>query len=153
MAYAKDTQVSQTASLLEIEKVLARYGADQFMYGKTGQYAVIGFVMVGRQVRITVPLPDKADRKFWVTDTGRDRSESVALKEWEQACKQKYRALSLVVKAKLEAVEAGITTFEEEFMAHLVLPGGQTVGQRLLPEIDEAQRTGKMPPLLPNLGD
>lgn len=126
------------------------------MYGKTVQCAVISFVMSGSQVRITVPLPDKADRQFWVTDTGRDRSESVALKEWEQACKQKYRALSLVVKAKLEAVEAGITTFEEEFMAHLVLPGGQTVGQtvgqRLLPEIDEVQRTGKKPPLLPNLG-
>lgn len=152
MTYAKDTQVSQTASLLEIEKVLARYGADQFMYGKTGQYAVIGFVMAGRQVRITVPLPDKSEHQFWVTDTGRDRSESVAFKEWEQACKQKYRALSLVVKAKLEAVEAGITTFEEEFMAHLVLPGGQTVGQRLLPEIDEVQRTGKMPPLLPHIG-
>ena len=151
MAYAEDTKVSQTASLLEIERSLERYGAEQFMYGRRSDCAVIGFVMAGRQVRIQVSMPDKTDRKFWKTDTGRDRSESAATKEWEQACKQRYRALALVVKAKLEAVEAKITTFEEEFMAHLVLPSGETVGQRLIPEIVEAQKTGKLPPLLPNL--
>lgn len=152
MAYAKDTNVSQTASLLEIERTLERYGADQFMYGRRPDCAVIGFVMDCRQVRIQVPMPEKTDKQFWKTETGRDRTESAALKEWEQACKQRYRALALVVKAKLEAVEAGITTFEEEFMAHLVLPGGATVGQRLLPEITEAQRTGNLPPLLPHIG-
>jgi len=108
--------------------------------------------MAGRQVRIQVPMPDRKDKQFWKTDTGRDRSESAALKEWEQACRQRYRALALVVKAKLEAVESGITTLEEEFMAHLVLPGGQTVGQRLLPEIDHAQRSGELPALLPHIG-
>jgi len=153
MAYAKDTNVSQTASLLEIERTLERYGADQFMYGRKTDCAVIGFVMAGRQVRIQVTMPDKTDRHFWKTETGRDRTESAAIKEWEQACKQRYRALALVVKAKLEAVEAGITTFEEEFMAHLVLPGGETVGQRLMPEISEAQRSGKLPPLLPHLNN
>jgi len=152
MAFASDTKVSQSASMLEIERTLDRYGAEQFMYGKKPDCAVIGFVMAGRQVRIQVPMPDRNDRQFWKTDTGRDRTESAAVKEWEQACRQRYRALALVVKAKLEAVESGITTFEEEFMAHLVLPGGQTVGQRLLPEIDQAQRSGELPALLPHIG-
>ncbi|WP_233078206.1 hypothetical protein [Rheinheimera soli] len=49
-------------------------------------------------------------------------------------------------------VRCGITTFEEEFIGQSVLPGGQILDQRLLPEIDEVQRTGKMPPLLPHLG-
>lgn len=153
MAYAKDTSVNQTQSLLEIERTLNRYGADQFMYGRQQDKAAVGFVMNGSQVRIVVPMPNKNSREFWATPTGRDRSESAALKEWEQACRARYRALSLVVKAKLEAVESGITTFEEEFMAHLVLPGGQTVGQRLLPDYEEARRTGNLPPLLPNMGN
>ncbi|MGX5913912.1 hypothetical protein ACR0ST_04200 [Aliidiomarina sp. Khilg15.8] len=152
MAYAKNTNVSQSASIMEIERTLNKYGADQFMYGWQQGAAAVGFVMQGRQVRFVVPMPNKDDAQFWKTDTGRDRAPNAALKEHEQACKQRFRALSLVVKAKLEAVESGITTFEEEFMAHLVLPGGQTVGQRLLPEYEEAQRTGKLPPLLPNLG-
>lgn len=151
MAYAKETSVNQTQSLLEIERTLSRYGADQFMYGRQQDKAAVGFVMHGRQVRIVVPMPDKNAREFWETPTGRDRTETAALKEWEQACRARYRALSLVVKAKLEAVESGITTFDEEFMAHLVLPNGQTAGQRLLPEIEEAQRTGNMPALLPDL--
>lgn len=152
MAYAEKTSVGTSASVMEIERTLTKYGADQFMYGTKPGSVAVGFVMGGRQVRIVVPLPDKHERQFWESETGRARSESVALKEWDQACRQRYRALALVVKAKLEAVEAGITTFEEEFMAHLVLPGGQTVGQRLLPEINEAQRTGKLPPLLPHVG-
>ena len=152
MAYADKTSVGTSQSIIEIERTLTRYGADQFMYGTQPGKVAVGFVMVGRQVRIVVPLPEKTDKQFWTTETGKKRSDSVALKEWEQACRQRYRALALVVKAKLEAVEAGITTFDEEFMAHLVLPGGQTVGQRMLPEINEAQRTGKLPPLLPNMG-
>ena len=33
------------------------------------------------------------------------------------------RGLVLVLKANLEAVEAGITTIEQEFLADMVLPG------------------------------
>lgn len=121
------------------------------MYGRQSDKAAVGFVMEGSQVRIILPMPQKTDKEFWETPTGRERTEAAAMKEWEQACRARYRALALVVKAKLEAVESGITTFEEEFMAHLVLPGGQTVGQRLLPNIGEAQRSGKLPPLLPDL--
>lgn len=73
-------------------------------------------------------------------------------KEWEQACRQKWRALALVVKAKLEAVESGISEFEEEFLAHIVLPDGQTVGRWMQPQIADAYGSGKMPPMLPALG-
>jgi hypothetical protein len=68
---------------------------------------------------------------------------------WEQACRQRWRALALVVKAKLEAVECGISTFEEEFLAWMMLPDGSTVGDRMLPQLETAYRTGQMPPLLP----
>jgi len=67
---------------------------------------------------------------------------------WEQACRQRWRALNLAILAKLEAVEAGITTFEEEFLAHLVLPNGKTVGQWAVPAVGKALSDGKMPPLL-----
>lgn len=60
-------------------------------------------------------------------------------------------ALALVVKAKLEAVESGISTFEQEFMAHIVLPNGQTTGQWMIPQIEAAYKTGTMPALLPML--
>jgi hypothetical protein len=55
----------------------------------------------------------------------------------------------LVIKAKLEAVESGIACFEEEFMAHIVLPDGRTVGEHVIPGIAQAYETGNVPALLP----
>jgi hypothetical protein len=57
----------------------------------------------------------------------------------------RWRALLLVIKAKLESVESGIATFEEEFMAQIVLPDDQTVGQWVLPEVARIYETGRMP--------
>ena len=58
----------------------------------------------------------------------------------------------LVIKAKLEAVTAGISTIETEFLANIVLPDNTTAGEWMLPQIDRAYRTGEMPPLLPAAG-
>ena len=57
----------------------------------------------------------------------------------------------MVIKAKLEAVECGISCFEQEFMANIVLPDGKTAGDFMLPQIARAYATGIMPPMLPML--
>ena len=151
MAYAENTSVSTEKSRAEIERTLQRYGADQFMYGWDQEKAVVDFRMNGRQIKFLLPMPEKNDSSFTLTDTGRERSEAAAFKAWEQACRQKWRALSLVIKAKLEAVEAGIAIFEDEFMANIVLPNGSTVSQFMLPQIEDAYETGEMPKMLPDL--
>lgn len=149
--YAEKTSVSAEKSRCEIERTLQRYGADQFMYGWDVDKALVGFRMGGRQIKFLLPMPDKSDHQFTHTPTGKIRKENAAFTEWEQACRQKWRALSLVIKAKLEAVEAGIAIFEDEFMANIVLPNGSTVSQFMLPQIAEAYETGQMPNLLPDL--
>jgi len=151
MAYAENTSVSTEKSRTEIERTLQKYGADQFMYGWDQDKAVVGFRMEGRQIRFLLPMPDKNDRRFTHTPTGKVRKESAIYTEWEQACRQKWRALSLVIKAKLEAVEAEIAIFEDEFMANIVLPNGSTVSQFMLPQIKDAYESGQMPKLLPSL--
>ena len=75
------------------------------------------------------------------------RTAAAQQSAWEQACSQRWRALLLIIRAKLEAVESGITTPESEFLANIVLPDGGTVGQWLVPLVDEAYATGKMPPM------
>lgn len=150
MAYAVDTSVSVDRSRAEIERTLTRYGAEQFMSGwKEGQ-SVIAFKLNNRIIQFTLPLPDKNDDCFKRTPAGRRRrSEADAYREWEQACRQRWRALGLAIKAKLEAVECGITSFEEEFLAHIVIPGGKgTVGDWLMPQLSKAYETGKMPKLI-----
>ena len=80
------------------------------------------------------------------------RTPQAAQNAHEQAERQAWRALVLVIRAKLEAVEAGITTIEQEFLADMVLPGDVTVSEALLPRLDEALNTGRMPGLLPGGG-
>lgn len=149
--YAESTSVAADRSRAEIERTLARYGATAFGYGWSGDRAMVEFAMAGRRVRFILPMPDRADPDFTLTPTGRDRSSSQAEAAWEQATRQRWRALSLVVKAKLEAVETGITSFEEEFLAHIVLPNGETVGQWAVPQVAQAYELGTMPALMPGL--
>jgi len=149
--YAEKTDVSSDRSRSEIEKTLARYGANKFMYGWEDGRAIVCFEMNSKRVRFELPLPDRNDREITHTP-GRDleRTPPQQAKEYEQRVKQKWRALCLVIKAKLEATETGITTFEEEFLAHIMLPGSdQTVGQYAIPKMEQAYVEGKMVPLLP----
>jgi hypothetical protein len=147
--YAADTSVSSDRSRAEIEKTLRRYGADRFAYMSERTRAVIGFEANNRRIRFDLAMPDQMDAQFIMTPGGkRTRTAEQAHAAWEQACRQKWRALALVVKAKLEAVEAGITTFESEFLAHIVLPNGQTVGDMAAPSIEAAYAGKGMPPLL-----
>ncbi|MBP7704146.1 MAG: hypothetical protein KA105_02535 [Caulobacter sp.] len=127
-----------------MERTLRRYKADAFAYATEGDRATVWFRIAGRQVRFMLQMPDPNDREFTTHSRGR-RTPDAAEKMWEQACRQRWRALSLVIKAKLEAVSAGITTIEDEFLAHTVLPNGETVGQWMQPQVDEAYRIGAMP--------
>lgn len=147
--YARNTSVSSELSRLEIEKILIRYGADNFAYATTDGKAMIGFTMFSRQVKFLLPLPSKDDFKY--TPTGRSRTENSQYEAWEQACRQRWRALKLVIQAKLEAVECGISVFEDEFMSNIVLPDGQTVGEFMRPQIERAYISGEVPDILPML--
>lgn len=141
--------MSSEISRLEIERTLVKYGADNFAYATAAGKAMIGFTMQGRQVKFILPLPKKEE--FRLTPTGRDRTEKSQYDAWEQACRQRWRALLLVIKAKLEAVECGISCFEQEFMANIVLPDNRTVGEFMLPQITEAYERGTVPSMLPML--
>lgn len=126
MKYASRTTVSVDKSKAEIEKLLRKYGAEKFASGWDVAGATIGFQLSNRFIRFVLPLKNASSI---------DKSEKLARQSW--------RALTLVIKAKLEAVASGITHFEDEFMAHIVMPGGKTVSEMVRPEICKAYESGK----------
>lgn len=146
--YASDTTVPIANSKAEIERTIGRYGADAFALTWEVERSTIGFRIHGRLIRIELHLPAPNDPQFTRTETGRARVETARREAYEQACRQQWRALLLVIKAKLEAVESGISTVEREFLADTVLPNGQTVGQWAAPQIGRAYELGQMPPLM-----
>lgn len=146
MRYAAQTKVPVNRSKDEIEKILMRYGADQFVYGRDGSIAMVGFRYQRKTVKLELQLPPPKD--FESTPRGRKRASSIGLQEWEKACRQQWRALALIIKAKLEGIESGISTFEKEFLAFICLPDGQTVGDIAIPKINKAIEQRKMPKFL-----
>jgi hypothetical protein len=148
--YAADTTVSSHESRAEIERTLSRYGADAFAYATERTRAQVAFEIGGRRIVLRLALPDRDADEFRFTPARKlERSPAEAERAYEQAVRQRWRALALVIKAKLEAVEAGITTLDEEFLAHIALPGAGTVGDWLMPRLDEVYRGNELPALLP----
>lgn len=135
MTFAAETEVPIERTRAEIERTLLRYGADQFAYGINENTAHIQFRAKARVIRFTLPLQYVDDRKL--TD-----------KQYQQFLRSRWRCLLLSIKAKLETAESGISTFETEFMAHIVLPNGRTVGEHALPGIAESYKKGTVPAML-----
>lgn len=136
--YAKNTSVPIDRSQGEIRKILSKYGATGFGYGEQGNRSVIMFEMQERRIKFLLPMPQNPSQNATQT----------SIKTYEQLCRSRWRSLVLAIKAKLECVESGITTLEQEFMAHIVLPNGETVGSVMGPQIEHAYTSKKMPPLL-----
>lgn len=133
--YAEGTSVPVERSRQEIETLLRRHGAVGIATAwEKDRYTLI-FDLKKRRVRFDVPAPDaKAYR---------------VLPKWQAEERRRWRALLLIVKAKLELVASGDTDFEVEFLANLVV-GGRTVADRIIPQLDAAYVTGQLPPLLPS---
>lgn len=148
-AYAEGTTVTPEKSQAEIAKLLLRYGANGFTYGWDNGFAQVAFRAHERVVRFTVPLPDPGEQRFRVTETGRARRDPESA--YDAEVRRRWRAMVLVIKAKLEAVDTGVTTFEDEFMAHIVLPDGRTVGDVVRERIQAAYELGHAIDLLPGL--
>lgn len=137
--YARQTKVPINQTRGEIERLLEKYGASQFVVGSSKETAMIAFEMQGWRIRFLLPLPvAKSAQKE---------------REVAQEVRRRWRALGLVIKAKLEAVESKIVEFEREFMPFIVTNNGpnSTVGDQILGQQGGLARlvsTGKLTPLL-----
>lgn len=129
--FAVDTKVPVAQTRTEIETTLTRFGATSFAFAVQEKGATIMFECQGRRIRFDLPL-------------SKEQTEARTAK----VHREKWRALFLSIKAKLVSVDTGIETFEEAFLAHVVLADGSTVGQMTRPAIESQYKTGKMTPLL-----
>ena len=150
--FAADTSVSMDKSIAEIRTTVRRYGASEFAHMESDTQAAITFTMKGRRILFRLSMPNPKASEFWRTETGKHRAPNVAEAAWEQACRANWRALALVIKAKLEAVEVGIVTFEDEFLAATVPPGAScTFGEAVRESMQLAHEKGSLEPLVPYL--
>lgn len=149
MPYAEATKVSAERSQVEVEKLLIRHGATGYVRGWEGRHVQILFVLGNRRIRFVLQMPKETDDAIRLNSAGRRRTAEQARAAVAQEERRLWRALLLVLKAKFEAIESGITTQEDEFLPHTILPSGATVSEWLQPQVDAACASNKMPALLP----
>jgi hypothetical protein len=104
----------------ELEHVLGRYGASDLAFVEVDANASVQFAIHGCYVQLALPLPDPNAAHFTHTPTGRPRTVAAQERAYEQALREHWRALLLAVRGKLQSVESGISTFENEFAGFLV---------------------------------
>jgi hypothetical protein len=167
MPFAADTEVPVDRTRREIDALLVKHGAAQrgFFDDDASGRAVVFFSMGGRQIRLTVPLPKPSDfpdpKLHWMdaAEHGKElphgwksmphtRRAAWVQSKIDQVARSRWRALLLITKAKLELIELGMSSVEREFLADVVLPNGQLVGEAMRVALEEAYASGSMPPLL-----
>jgi len=143
--YAEGTKVAVDKSRQEIEALMVKHGAQQYIAGFDEGRAFIGCHVYGRRVKFEVARPAAADLKKSRSHRTKDKVAQLLDDEW----RRRWRAQLLIIKARFEIVGTGESTFDHEFAMYIVLPDGSTVAEHLLPRIEQAYLTGDMPPLLP----
>lgn len=145
MAYATETEVPVERSRAQIEALLTRHGAEgyhtgwQAASGDDPGWDAVEFMWKGKVIRFRIPRPTaKRAGKWqpWALDRyGMGLSGPRLQRAIDQRTRSQWRVLFLVIKAKLEAVEAGVAVFEEEFLSFIVTASGDTVGEILVPRL------------------
>ena len=122
--YAEDTSVPISRTREQIETMLRRAGASRVILIDEPLELVVMFMLADRLIKLTVPIAGDAK---------------------DQVRRARWRAAHMVVKSKLEASATGIETVEAAWLAHVVLPDGSTVGERIGPALQLAYDRGEMP--------
>lgn len=153
--YAEGTDVSLDQSLVEIQNIVKKYGGVDYMSGHAegrGSFFSWRQPDVNRVVRFNIFWPEPTATAVATTPAGVERSKDDLPGAQEAEFRRRARALVIRVKALLETVYQGGETFEEVFLAKILLPDGSTVAEQVSPRIALAYETGQMPPdMLPGL--
>ena len=147
MAYAESTTVPVEKSIGEITALVKRAGAYRIGHIEDVDSIALQFFLKDRLLRFRVDLPsveEVPERDGRGSAIPLERRNRMAA----QMCRQKARALLLVIKAKLESVESKVETFDEAFLPNIVTPDGRTIGEITLPQIESGYAAGEQPPLM-----
>ncbi len=160
-----DTKVAPDATRVEIEKLLrAQPGViNPLAYPLEAEILILVVLFeyqkrrdgkpFGPLYRVIIRLKIPAVERFDEYPSGRYRAPEHRGAARKQYIAGAWRVLLHGIKAKWANIEAKAFTFRQEFLPHFVVPGtdGSTVEDWFLPQLDEAYKSGSLPPMLPGL--
>lgn len=129
----KNTSVNWAKSQTDIVKMLNSRGIYENRFTNVADRFALEFRVVEEGVakplaiRMVVPIQYKGED---------DRKR-------QQELNTLHRVLFYHLKAKFTAIDSGLTEFMEEFMPHLVVNGGKTMAETILPQYQQALESGE----------
>ena len=158
MPTSLDTTVQVSRSQESIRTILRRNNCLQMLFGDDFEH---GNIFVFFKMAVEDPkhgpafLPIKIPVHLEIVVEALQEAHpqkyagEIGLKQaWDQAAKVAYRNMHDWLKATFTAIEVGIITMTEAFLADIVTENGFTVGERLLPNLPDMLHKGKTLPLL-----
>lgn len=137
--YVRGATVSCSASQAEIQVMLTDHGAYGFRCASEQGRAAVAFSSDDRRFRLVLALPGSdALLPGRASDAPIPDGTPQGSRNGQEVARRRWRQLSSLIRAKLEAVDSGIVTFDEEFFAYMVMPGGGTVFEASSPGIAAA---------------
>ena len=129
------TTIRVENSQADITRELSRYGIYMVQHTQTNNVFSVAFQVqledVKKPVTVRIDVPYKREE---------DTEDNFG---WKKQ-RIKYRTLFFYVKGLLNSWDNGLKAFMDIFMAHIVLPGGRTISQDLLPKYQMAIDEGKL---------
>ena len=129
------TTVRVEKTQADITRELARYGIFMVQHTQTDNVFSVAFQVeledMKKPTTVRIDVPYKRDN---------DEEDKFGWREQRRM----YRVLFYYIKALLTAWDGGLKAFMDIFMPHIVLPGGRTISQDLLPKYQMAIEAGKI---------
>lgn len=127
MAYKK-TKVSVPNTQSDIRKLLQKHKAKGIQFEEEWE-----------KKTICVRFLYEIKQKLFVI---RIRAKISSLGEHGQMERAVWRAVFWAIKSRMESIDFGIETFEEAFMAHIILEGDVTLADKIIPLLMIGQTQG-----------
>lgn len=140
------TQIRCENTQADISMELNKFGINMVQHTTTPQGFSVAFQAEVEEVKMPVTI--RIDIPW---DESKDAEDKYGYKDK----RIKYRVLYYYIKAMLTAWDNGLKAFTDIFMPFIVLPGGRTISQELLPKYTMAIENGQIReiPLLPNTSE
>lgn len=150
--FATGTTVTAAKTEGEIKEMLSRRGVTKIGTMDDGETYTLGFQYEGMGFKICLPLPDPDDRRFTHYKQGGtafERVDNAKRELYEKEVNRRWRAFGAVIKAKIVAVEEGISTMEAEFIGNAIMRSGRTVAEEWSPRLPQLLTSGDIKALEP----
>ena len=131
-----ENATSGKAALLEIEKVVQRFGATSFGVMERYETSEIVIQFEHRGQRVHLCASAKGYAKAWLRVhpfSSRSRGSLAAYEQraLAQGTVAVYSILRDWIKGQVTAIECGVLSFEAAFLGQIMLPSGETVHQAI----------------------